>query len=239
MPQPDWDPQRVLGIILARGGSRGIPGKNLRPLAGQPLITRAVDRLQEVPEVSRVVVSTDDPEIARVAREQGADVPFLRPARLAEDDTPSLTALSHAVHLLVGDQERAALTLLYQATSPCCGVGDLSGAIAALRSSDAGYLQSVTPVREHPHWMGRLEGQRLRFLYPAAERVSRRQDLPALYRLNGAISIYRTERMLQGRATEGDPLAYVMEPEASLDLDDLHDWEEAERFLARELHGAP
>ncbi len=226
-----FDKDRIVGAVLARGGSRGIPRKNLLDLAGRPLIVRAVERLRAVPEISRLVVSTDDPEIARVAEDAGAEILSLRPAALARDDTPSLAVLDHLARELAAAGENAGVILSHQATSPLCTARDLSGAIAAFRGSSASHLKSVTRVTEHPHWMGRVEGGRYRPLVRSEERATRRQDLPELYRLNGAISVHRTARLLDGRGEEDDPLAFIMPADRSLDLDDPADWREAERRL--------
>lgn len=226
------DPGRVLAIVLARGGSKGIPSKNLRTVGGVPLLGRAIETLRQVEAIDRVVVSTDCSELASLALAYGADIPFFRPAALASDDSSSLAALEHAVRWLCNDGERAATTLLYQATSPCCRPEQVSGAIEAFHRSGAPLLKSVAPASEHPHWMGRVEDGRLHYLHPSDERATRRQDLPPLYRLNGAISIYRTSRILGGVAEQGDPAAFIMDRESSLDIDRLTDLEQAERQLA-------
>lgn len=221
------DAQRVVAVLLARGGSKGIPGKNLRPIGGVSLVARAVARLHAVPAVSRVVVSTDDPAIASEARAAGAEVPFTRPATLAQDDTPALCALEHAVRFLVEAGETAGVILLHQVTSPFCSAAQIAAAIERFLPSEALTLRSVTPVAEHPHWMGTLEGDRFHFLTPPTERATRRQDLPPLYRLNGAIQLYRTSALLAGRTDADPPLAFVMDAGSSLDLDTPEDWERA------------
>lgn len=226
------DATRTVAVILARGGSKGIPKKNLREIGGVPLIGRAIETLRRVDSIHRVVVSTDCPEIASLALAYGADVPFMRPPALAKDDTSSLKALEHASQALLRDDENAGVTLLYQATSPCCRAEQVERAIALFRSSRAEYLKSVTPVEEHPHWMGFIDAGRFQFLVPRETRAIRRQDLPPFYRLNGAISIYWTSRILDRTAEEGDPVPFVMDRESSIDIDSVHDWERAEQVLA-------
>ncbi|MCI0652395.1 MAG: acylneuraminate cytidylyltransferase family protein [Planctomycetes bacterium] len=231
MPEA-WDLERAVGLVLARGGSRGIPRKNLSVVAGLPLVARAVRTLRAVPEIRRVIVSTDDPEIAAVARDYGAETPFLRPAALAAEDTPSLRAIEHAAAQLTAAGERAALMVHVQATSPCCRPQHVAEALAAFRAAPgADYLRSVTPVTEHPHWMGRVRGGRFEFLYSAAERASRRQDLPAFYRLNGAIGILRVERILAGRGETGEMTPYIMSEDDSADIDNAADLRLAEELL--------
>ncbi|MFN0060224.1 MAG: cytidylyltransferase domain-containing protein [Planctomycetota bacterium] len=221
---------RTIGIILARGGSKGIPRKNLRRLAGIPLIGRAVETLARARHVARVIVSTDDSVIAEVARAHGAETPFLRPPELALDTTPSMPALRHAVGALAAAGETAAIVVSFQATAPCCTSGDIAAALEEFAASTATHLKSVTRVREHPQWMGRIEAGR--FHYLEATRARRRQDLPPLYRLNGAIHIYRCERVLAGTAEDGEPIAYELPAERSVDLDDEFDWQFAEALLA-------
>ncbi len=226
-----FDPDRTVAVILARGGCQGFPKKNLRTLAGVPLLGRAVETLRGVPAIARVVVSTDDAEVASLALAYGAEIPFLRPVELAGNLTTALPALCHAVEELVEAGERGGTVLLFQATSPCCTSGLISAALEAFRESEAASLRSVTAVREHPHWMGRIEDNRFRYLVSVGERAGIRNQLPPLYRLNGAISIYRTARILAGNSEEGDPIPFVMDRTHSLDLDDLDDWMSAESIL--------
>ncbi len=229
--QGEPDPGRYLGLILARGGSKGVPRKNLRVVGGAPLIARAVTTLRAVPEVARIVVSTDDGEIAAAAIAAGADVPFLRPARLAADDTPALDAVAHAVRWLRGHGERAGAVVLLQATSPGCRADQVSEAIALFRRAGGASLRSVTEATEHPQWMGRIEGDRLTYLFPREERAARRQDVRCFHRLNGAICIWNVDRILAGQPDEEHPLAYVMDASSSVDIDTLEDLERAEVAL--------
>lgn len=232
MDATEFDRERVLAVILARGGSRGIPRKNVRVLAGSPLLGRGIELLRGVESIDRVVVSTDCSEIASLALAYGADIPFLRPAVLASDEAPSLPALQHAVRYLLADGERAGTVVLFQATSPCCRAADIEAALQAFRASSAGLLKSVTPVSEHPQWMGSVGADgHLDYLTPEAERARRRQDLPPVYRLNGALTMYRTEVLMGPEPESGRPLAFVMDSESSIDLDTEEDWIAAERVL--------
>ena len=232
-PIPTLDPHRILAVVLARGGSRGIPRKNLRPFDGVPLVGRAIRTLLGVREIDRVVGSTDDVEIASVVLDHGGQIPFLRPEELARDETPSMDALADTVRRLVEAGERAGTVVLFQATSPGCTSEQVSEAIRLFGNSTASYLKSVTAVREHPHWMGVVSEGHFRFLVPADERAKRRQDLPPVYRLNGAVSVYETERILTGTAEEGEPVALIMDEASSVDIDTIEDWERAEALLTR------
>ncbi|MEM7164482.1 MAG: acylneuraminate cytidylyltransferase family protein [Planctomycetota bacterium] len=221
----------VQAVILARGGSKGLPGKNLRPLAGVPLLARGVAMLQETGICDRVLVSTDDQALADVALACGAEVPFLRPAELARDDSPSLPALEHAVRHPGGSA--ADTTLLYQVTSPLCRPQQVRDAVTQFNElthePQPRFLKSVVAVREHPHWMGTLEDGELHYLF--ADRAVRRQELPLCYRLNGALSLYRTAALISGTAESGRPVAFVMDETSSLDIDDEADWARAEEAL--------
>lgn len=241
-PSPDRDSiessgRTALGLILARGGSVGIPGKNARPFLGEPLIARAVRILSESGVPARVVVSTDDPEIARHAREAGAEVPFVRPSELAGPDTPSRAAMAHAVRELLAQESAGGRSLgtdvvLFQATSPCCRPADIARAWSQYTAEGRGALVSVTPVTEPPHWMGEVVEGRFRYLF--ADRATRRQDLPAVYRLNGAINIVSVADLLSGAEPVAEPSAYIMPLDRSVDLDEPEDWERAERIARRE-----
>ncbi len=235
MTNQEADPKRVVAVILARGGSKGIPQKNLRPFLGVPLVARGVQTLCEVPAVDRVVVSTDDATIGATAVAYGAEVPFLRPAHLASDSTPSLPALKHAIKSLQASGEQADTYVLFQATSPCCPPAVIQQAIEQFQRSEASVLRSVTAIQEHPDWMGSIdEGGRLRFNTPPEKRASQRQQLSKLYRLNGAINIYRRDFVLEERE-ETTPLAFVMSQEASIDIDTELDWSLAQEVLRQRL----
>ncbi|MCA8961728.1 MAG: acylneuraminate cytidylyltransferase family protein [Planctomycetes bacterium] len=221
---------RTLGLVLARGGSEGLPGKNLRSLHGVPLVGRAIETLRSAAVIDRVVLSTDDPEIARVGEAHGAEV-IARPAELARADSPSIDALEHAVRTLRVAGERADWVVLVQATCPATQPEDLEHAVELFGRTHASHLVSVTEVEEHPHWMLTIDRDLARFLVGPEQRATRRQDLPTVYRLNGAIYIYRVDLLLSGRATEGDTAAYVMPRERSFDIDTEEDWREAEAAL--------
>lgn len=237
-PTRTSSPQAV-GVILARGGSRGIPRKNARLFLGEPLIARGVRTLLESQAVTRVVVSTDDPEIAALAEGAGAQVPFSRPESLSGPDVSSRAALEHALRELSAQAAQRGVSLesdwiLFQATSPGCRPDDIDRAWTQYQAEARGALVSVTPVTEHPQWMGRIEDGALEFLTPASQRATRRQDLPELFRLNGAITMGSVPSILADEAAVDRPSAYVMPPERSADLDEPSDWEAAERQLAEQ-----
>ena len=238
---------RTLGVITARGGSKGIPGKNLKLLAGRPLVAHTIDAARESGVFDRLILSTDDPAIADVARGLGCEVPFLRPAELARDETPHLPVMQHALKWLADHQEyRPELVMILQPTSPLRQPRHIREAVALMAASPADSVVSVCPVPAHYHPMNMIAvdpagearlfvtGGRLR------TRLKRRQDLPPVWVINGAIYLFRAAVL-----SEAEPslygmhsAPYVMSERHSINIDNLDDWEQAERaFQSTSQHG--
>ncbi len=212
----------VLGIIPARGGSKGVPRKNITPVAGKPLIAYTIEAALSTPSLDRVIVSTDDDEIGNVAREYGADVPFPRPPELARDDTLVLPVLLHALSWLSEHESyRPEYIMLLQPTSPLRAAEDIESAVNIAITTRADAVVSVSAVHRHPYWMKRVtEDGRLTDFLPAEQIPSRRQELPQIYALNGAIYLSDTRVLLERQTFYTDrTYAYVMPPERSLDID--------------------
>lgn len=221
---------RILGVIPARGGSKGIPRKNIKVIAGRPLIVWTIEAALLAKSLDRVIVSTEDEEIAAVARSFGAEVPFARPMELAQDSTPGVEPVLHAIDELPGFDA----VVLLQPTSPLRSWEDIDACIALAGDRGAPSAVSVTEQDRHPFWMYRM-GDAGR-LEPIMERpaVLRRQDLPRVYSLNGAVYYAETrwlrcERSLVGPGTVG----YVMPLERSVDLDTPLEWELADLLLSK------
>src|SRR5260370_5875896 len=153
-----------LALIPARSGSKGIPYKNIASVGGRPLIAWTIAAARAATRVNRIVVSTDDPDIAQVSEALGAEVPFLRPAEMAQDDTPGTVPLLHALGWLEEHEAyRPELVMLLQPTSPLRSSVDIEAAVELLRDRNADAVVSVTPVSHHPQWMKRVEdGDRLK-----------------------------------------------------------------------------
>ena len=218
---------RVLGLIPARGGSKSVPHKNVRELAGKPVLAWTVEAALASAVLDRVVVSTDDEEIAEVALACGAEVPFLRPAELAGDETPDLPVYRHALAEL-GEAFDAVAWL--RPTAPLRTGPDVQAAVRLLADTGADSVRSVCEAEHSPYWMGRLEDGRLVSLL--GEVPARRQLLPPVYRLNGSVDVARCASVgdvLFG----GDVRAYVMPPERSVELDGELDFLLAEVLLRR------
>jgi CMP-N,N'-diacetyllegionaminic acid synthase len=213
---------RCLAIVPARAGSKGVPGKNVAPVGGRPLLAWTLAAARAARGIDRLIVSTDSEEIAAVAREWGGETPFLRPAELARDETPGIEPVLHAVGWLAEHEGyRPELVLLLQPTSPLRIATDVEAALALLAAKDAEAVVSLCEVHHHPAWMKTLDLQgRVVDSQPGSEAADRRQDLPRLFALNGAIFLAWTETLLTRRSWYCDrTYGYVMPEERSLDVD--------------------
>jgi CMP-N-acetylneuraminic acid synthetase len=217
-----------LGIVPARGGSKAIPRKNLAVVANKPLIAWTVDVAMESDSLDRLVISTDDPEIAEIGKEFGAEAPFLRPAELATDTSTSMDVVLHVIEWFdVHENYRPDYILLLQPTSPLRTVTDIRQSIELLLAKQGDSLVSVCETHQHPLWMkGVNEEGRLVDLCQQSAVPARRQDLPAVFALNGAIYLALRTFLLSERIFISDrTYAYVMPENRSLDVDtpwDLH-----------------
>lgn len=220
---------KILALIPARGGSKGIPRKNIRSLAGKPLIAWTIEAALRCPALSSVVVSTDDPEIAAISAQRGAEVPFMRPAELAQDDTPGMAVVLHALQKL----PEFDAVLLLQPTSPLRSSADIDAILAMAAEQQAKCIVSIAEPPHSPYWMVSLnQDQRIKKIIDLPD-VTRRQALPLAYAINGALYFARCDwlRDQQSFLTD-DTLGYVMPPERSLDIDTPLDWKIAELLLS-------
>jgi CMP-N,N'-diacetyllegionaminic acid synthase len=223
-----------LGIIPARSGSKSIPRKNIVVLAGKPLIAHTIQAALDAKHTDRVIVSTDSQEIADVARLFGAEVPFLRPPELAQDDTPGIEPILHAVRWLSdNDDYHPDYVMVLQPTSPLRTAEDIKAAVQLAQKQHADSVVSVCPVRQHPYWMKRItdDGRLVDFL--SLDRTyAARQDLPPVYALNGAIYLIRREILLERQTFYTEhTYAYVMPLERSVDIDTEIDFKLAELLM--------
>jgi CMP-N-acetylneuraminic acid synthetase len=232
---------RVLALIPARGGSKSIPRKNVRHLAGHPLLAWSVAAAQETSSIDRVLVSTDDPEIRDVARQCGAEVPFLRPAKLAEDDTPDLPVFEHALRWLEREEGwRPDVIVQLRPTSPFRPPGLVDAALDLLsRDRHADSVRAVVEPAQNPYKMWRHEpasGYLLPLLHDGgAEAYNRpRQELPPTLWQTGHLDAFRRETVLQKRTLTGDRILALRVPARhAIDLDTLEQWEYAEWLMGR------
>lgn len=231
----------TLAVIPARGGSKGLPRKNLRELAGRPMLSFTLEAARRS-RLERVLLSTDSEEIAAVGRAWGAEVPFLRPAELARDDSSSLSVLLHALHWVrEHDGFHPEAVALLQPTSPLRTAEHIDEGLEILAGSGARSVIGIAPVEEiHPYYMFTLAPDfRLRYLVDAHPRPMRRQDLPPVYRINGALYLTRSD-YYDLPLDPGDPVydatdlvGLPMDHVASLDINTLLDLQRAEALLSQ------
>jgi CMP-N,N'-diacetyllegionaminic acid synthase len=218
---------RVLGIITARGGSKGIPRKNIIPLLGKPLLQWTADAALSARRLTRVVLSTDDPEIAEVAQQCGVDVPFFRPPELARDDTPTIPVLQDVVRRLAAAGESYDAVLTLQPTNPLRQAADIDGAIELLEKSGADSVISFVSVGErHPARMKMLDpaGRIVNPPFAEAFEGQRRQDLTPLYLREGSIYLTRTPVLMEQNSLQGnDCRAWLIPVERACNIDEPFD----------------
>lgn len=208
----------VLGLITARGGSKGVVRKNVRPLCGRPVIAWTVEAGQQASTIDRLVLSTDDEEIATAAREAGCEVPFMRPDDLAGDDVPGIEPVLHAIRTL--DRAYDYIALL-QPTSPLRTAEDIDAAVRLCVRRGAPSCVSVSHSHASPYWMYSVEDDGRMVPLLDSSLIPRRQELPAVYSLNGAVYVARTDWLVTNRSFIGEgTVAHVMPPERSFEIDE-------------------
>ncbi len=225
----------VLAVIPARGGSKGIPRKNLRVVAGKPLLAYTVDAARASRRLTRVVLSTDDAEIARAGHALGVEVPFMRPTDLGLDGSPMLPVLQHAVGEMTSRGFVPDAVVLLQPTSPLRRPEHIDAAVEMLASTGADSVVSVVEVPHQftPASLMRLEGDRLQPM-TGGPLVLQRQDKPRLYARNGpAVLALRSAQLARGALYGEDTRALLMTPDDSLDIDGAWDLELFEFILSR------
>lgn len=228
-----------LALIPARAGSKRLPNKNLLPVAGKPLIAWTIEAALASGCFDRVLVSTDSEALADIAREHGAEVPFLRPAECSSDTASSMDVIRHALTWLEAESGVPETTTLLQPTSPLRTSDDIRAAFARFRDTGADSVVSVSEAEHSPLWSNTLpdDGSLAGFLRPEVL-GKRSQDLPTYYRLNGAIYIARTASLLTQRSFLGmNSYAYVMPAERAVDIDHRADLLLAD-ILLREGEGS-
>lgn len=212
------DGKSVLAIIPARGGSKGIPRKNIRNLHGKPLIAWTIEEAQKSKYIDRLILSSEDNEIIHIAKQWGCEVPFVRPKELAQDDTPGIAPILHAIDTL---KEAFDFVVLLQVTSPLRTVDDIDGCIDWCVKQQADSCIAVSEVIDNPYWMFTLEqGNKLTKLIETDTNYLRRQDLPTVYIVNGAMYVSRIEWLQVSKSLyTSETIGYVMPPERAIDID--------------------
>jgi len=223
------DGQSVLAIVAARGGSKGIPGKNILPVAGRPLIQWSIDAARGSRHVDRLILSSDDAAIIEVARNAGCDVPFVRDAALATDEASSVDVVIDALRRVPGYD----IVVLLQPTSPLRIAADIDGALTRLVEGGAASCVSVREAEDHPYWTFRVDpaGRLARFAAPDGGMPQRRQDLPQAWCLNGAVYVARVDWFMRERTFLSDEtVGFPMPADRSLDIDTPADIEQFKKI---------
>jgi CMP-N,N'-diacetyllegionaminic acid synthase len=220
--------KKVLAIIPARGGSKGVPHKNIRLLGGKPLITWTIEAAQHSRYIDRLIISSDDMQIIEIAKSYGCEAPFVRPSELAQDDTPGIDPILHALGILPGYD----FIVLLQPTSPLRIAEDIDGCIETCFEDENTCCVSVTEPDKSPFWMYTLdEKHHLQSLFPHIK-ANRRQDLPYACVLNGAVYVADTTWLIQENSFMSmNTKAYVMPKERSMDVDTIADFNYIEWIL--------
>ncbi|QCX32365.1 acylneuraminate cytidylyltransferase family protein [Caloramator sp. E03] len=223
----------VVAIIPARGGSKGIPRKNIKNLNGKPLIAYTIEEALKSKYVDRVIVSTEDLEIAEISKSFGAEVPFFRPKELAQDDTPGIEPIIHAINYLLNDENyNFDYVMCLQCTSPLRNSKQIDEAILEMYNKDADSAVSVCESEVNPYWMKVIKNGKMVDYLNDNKFYARRQDLPIVYRLNGAIYIAKVGIILKNKNWYTDnTVPIIMDKISSVDIDDEIDFKFAEFIL--------
>ena len=236
---------KTVGFIFARGGSKGVPGKNIRPLGGKPLIAWSIEQALAVPRIERVLVSTDSPEIADIARLFGAEVPFMRPPYLAQDNSPEWLAWRHALECM-RDQEGALPDTMISipTTAPLRLPSDLENCLDEYEKGEADVVVTVTDAHRSPYFnmVTRQADDRVSLVMPPAAGISRRQDTPLVHDMTTVAYVMSSHFVLQHASLfEGRVHAVHVPVERALDIDTPFDFRVAEMLIAERtgsVHGA-
>ena len=226
---------KILGVVTARGGSKRLPQKNILDLAGKPLIGWTIEAALKSKYIDEVIVSTDSDDIARVSKDFGAQVPFFRPKELSADNMPSADVVIHAVKFFSDEQSKEFdYVMMLQPTSPLRDAHDIDNAIEFLYSKRADAVVSVCETEHPPLWSNTLpENLSMKNFLRDDLKSKVSQDLPVYYRINGAIYICNTKKLLEESTyfLKDNIFAFLMDAEKSVDIDSLIDLKLAEALI--------
>jgi CMP-N,N'-diacetyllegionaminic acid synthase len=233
--------KEVLCIIPARGGSKGLPDKNIRLLAGHPLIAYSIKAALDCSVISRIIVSTDSNTIAVIAKSYGAEIPFMRPATYAQDLSTDFEVFDHALQWLEKYENYIPdLVVHLRPTSPVRFINDIKNGVSQLHNSDADSLRAVTPVFNNPFKMWIVEDRNnamtpLLNLETMPEAYNQpRQNLPQIYWQTGTLDVIKTQVIRQQKSMSGNKiLPYLIEQKSALDIDDIDSFDRAEEMIKK------
>ncbi len=223
--------EKIIALIPARGGSKGIKDKNIYPLNNKPLITYTIDAAKKSRYIDEVIVSTDSERIADVAKECGIQVPFLRPSELAQDHSKTIDTVLHVIKMMKAAGKHFGALVLLQPTQPLRNADDIDLAIEAFFKNGRKGLVSISEVNDSPLLIRSVteNGELNRLLNISS--TCRRQDMPAFYRVNGCIYINDTEEIDESTSFNDNPIPFIMPKERSVDIDEPADIALAEYYL--------
>lgn len=224
---------KIVATICARGGSKGVPGKNIRSLDGKPLISYTIEVARGCELIDRVIVSTDDAEIAKIARAGGAEVPFLRPAELARDTASKLPVIKHAIEYLESQEGYYAdMVVDLDPTSPLRTEEDIAACIRMVKDEGADNVFSVTRARRNPYFnMVEIVDGRVKLVKPLPQPVVRRQDAPEVYEMNASIYVWKRETLMNNDSLFLERTRIYVMPEWVIDIDSETDFKFVELML--------
>ena len=228
-----YNNNKIIGIIPARGGSKGIRKKNIVDLAGKPLIAYTIEQAKGSKYMDKIIVTTDDEKIAEISRSLGAEVPFSRPKALATDEAKGIDVVLHAITWFDSNEESFDIVMMLQPTSPLRLSEDIDKAIEVLFLKNAMAIVSVCKSEHHPLWSNTLpeDSNMKNFINPEYMNKNR-QELPVFYRLNGAIYLSFCNYIKDRKSFYGEnTFAYIMPDERSIDIDNMLDFKLAELLL--------
>lgn len=228
-----YNDKKILALIPARGGSKGIKNKNIIDLCGKPLISYTIDSAKGSKYIDEIIVSTDSEEIAEISRQYGACVPFLRPKELATDTSTTLDVVIHAIDFLTKKRDMFHTLILLQPTEPLRTSDDIDGAIEKHFLHGERSLVSVSEVDDNPILIRTLNKDDLLVPLINLNSTCRRQDMPVYYRVNGCIYINKISEINQTTSFNDNELAYIMQREHSIDIDELKDLCVARYYLEK------
>ena len=222
--------KEILALIPARGGSKGLPHKNIKLLLGKPLIAWTIEQARKNKYIDSVVVSTEDEEIAEISKKYGAQVPFIRPKELATDTAKGIAVVFHAMEAMENAGQMHDILIILQPTSPLRSLKDIDKSIELLFSKNAKAIISVCEVERHPYWENILPANRCMSDFIKKENLNKnRQEFDIFYRLNGAIFLVYWNYIQQQKSFFGkETFAYIMPKERSVDIDTRMDFTVAE-----------
>ena len=228
---------KAVGFIFARGGSKGLPGKNIRPLAGKPLIAWSIEHARGVQRIERVIVSTDSREIADVAREFGAEVPFMRPEELARDDSPEWLAWRHALnYLLEIEGILPEVMVSIPTTAPLRCSLDIKNCLDEYEKSDADMVITVTDAHRSPYFnmVQENEDGTVSLVIPPKTALMSRHDAPTVYDMATVAYVVKSEFVMMHQSHFAGKVRAVHVPlERAIDIDTLMDFKMAEFFISQ------